>query len=86
MPSSAGELREAAYSHDYEISDHYRESLRDAAPRGTGHEVWVAVERHTRRLLGTVVTPRPGGHISELGQDGELDFRLLAVDPADRAA
>jgi hypothetical protein len=31
---AVGELREAAYSHDYEISDHYRESLRDAAPRG----------------------------------------------------
>ena len=28
--------------------------------------------------------PRPGGRISELGQDGELDFRLLAVAPAAR--
>jgi GNAT superfamily N-acetyltransferase len=82
--AAVGALREAAYSHDYEISDHYRQSLRDAAPRGTGQEVWVAVERHTGRLLGTVVTPRPGGHISELGQDAELDFRLLAVDPAAR--
>jgi ribosomal protein S18 acetylase RimI-like enzyme len=31
-----------------------------------------------------VITPRPGGHISELGRDGELDFRLLAVAPAAR--
>jgi GNAT superfamily N-acetyltransferase len=80
---AAGELREAAYAHDYDISDHYRESLRDAAPRG-GHQVWVAADRHTGRLLGTVVTPGPGGHISELGRDGELDFRLLAVAPAAR--
>lgn len=28
--------------------------------------------------------PRPDGRISELGQDGELDFRLLAVAPAAR--
>lgn len=55
---AVGELREAAYVHDYEISDHYRETLRDAAPRG-GHEVWVAVDRHTGRLFGTVVTPGP---------------------------
>jgi ribosomal protein S18 acetylase RimI-like enzyme len=35
-------------------------------------------------LLGTVTAPLPGGHISELGQDGELDFRLLAVAPSAR--
>jgi len=79
-----GELSEAAYSHDFAISDHYRESLRDVAARAVEHEVWVAVDRHTGQLLGTVVTPRPGGHISELGQDGELDFRMLAVAPAAR--
>jgi hypothetical protein len=28
-----GELSEAAYSHDYDISDRYRESLRDVAAR-----------------------------------------------------
>jgi hypothetical protein len=42
---AVGELREVAYAHDYDISDHYREPLGDAAPRD-GHEVWVAVERH----------------------------------------
>jgi hypothetical protein len=44
----------------------------------------VAVDRHTGQLLGTVVTPRPGGHVSELGRPGELDFRLLAVAPSAR--
>lgn len=44
----------------------------------------MAVDRHAGQLLGTVVSPRPGGHISELGRDGELDFRLLTVAPAAR--
>jgi GNAT superfamily N-acetyltransferase len=79
-----GALREAAYSHDYEITDHYRGILRDVAPPGSRHEVWVAVDRHSGQCLGTVTVPRPGGHISELGRDGELDFRLLAVAPAAR--
>jgi ribosomal protein S18 acetylase RimI-like enzyme len=52
--------------------------------RAAEHEVWVAVDRRTGQLLGTVVSHRPGGHTSELGQDGELDFRLLAVAPAAR--
>jgi GNAT superfamily N-acetyltransferase len=79
-----GELREAAYSHDYEVSDNYRVALRDVAARGAEQEVWVALDRHTGQLLGTVTVPGPGGHISELGRDGELDFRLLAVAPAAR--
>jgi GNAT superfamily N-acetyltransferase len=78
------ELSEAAYSHDYEISDAYRQSLRDVAARAAKHEVWVAVDRSTGQLLGTAVTPRPGGHVSELGRSGELDFRLLAVAPSAR--
>jgi GNAT superfamily N-acetyltransferase len=82
--AAAGELREAAYSHDYDISDRYRQSLRDVATQAAGHEVWMAVDRHDGQLLGTVTAPRPGGHVSELGQDGELDFRLLAVAPAAR--
>jgi ribosomal protein S18 acetylase RimI-like enzyme len=78
------ELSDAAYSHDYKISDHYRDNLRDVAARAAEHEVWVAVDRHSGQLLGTVVTPRPGGHLSELGRDGELEFRLLAVAPSAR--
>jgi GNAT superfamily N-acetyltransferase len=79
-----GELSEAAYSHDYDISDRYRESLRDVAARAAVTEVWVAADRHTGQLLGTVTAPRPGGQVSELGRDGELDFRLLAVAPPAR--
>jgi ribosomal protein S18 acetylase RimI-like enzyme len=79
-----GDLGVAAYGHDYDISDGYRRSLRDVAARAAEHEVWVAVDRQTGQLLGSVVTPRPGGHVSELGRDGELDFRLLAVAPSAR--
>jgi GNAT superfamily N-acetyltransferase len=78
------ELNVAAYSHDYEISDSYRQSLRNVAARAAEHEFWVAVDRPTGQLLGSVLAPRPGGHVSELGRDGELDFRLLAVAPSAR--
>lgn len=73
-----------AYSHDYDIGDEYRASLTDVAARAREHEVWVAEDLSTGELLGTVATPRPGGHISPLGRAGELDFRLLAVSPAAR--
>jgi GNAT superfamily N-acetyltransferase len=78
------ELSVQAYAHDYDISDEYRASLADVASRAREHEVWVAEDLATGQLLGTVATPRPGAHISPLGEDGELDFRLLAVDPAAR--
>lgn len=79
-----GELSVAAYGHDYDISDHYRQSLRDVATRAAEHEVWVAVDQRSGQLLGTAVTPKSGRHVSELAHDGELDFRLLAVSPSAR--
>lgn len=74
-------LSVAAYAHDDDLSDTYRASLADVAARAAEHEVWVAQDRATGALLGTVATPRAGRHISPLGQEGELDFRLLAVSP-----
>ena len=78
------QLSVEAYAHDYDISDDYRASLADVAARAREHEVWVVEDLATGELLGTVATPRPGGHISPLGEDGELDFRLLAVAPSAR--
>ncbi|MDM8084933.1 GNAT family N-acetyltransferase [Cellulomonas cellasea] len=78
------ELTVAAYSHDYAISDRYRAELADVEARAREHEVWVAQDLATGALLGAVATPRPGARISLVAEDGELDFRLLAVDPAAR--
>ncbi len=78
------ELAVGAYLADYDLSHDYLASIADVGPRAREHEVWVAQDRATGALLGTVATPRSGGHLSDLGRPGELDFRLLAVDPAAR--
>ncbi|MDO9398368.1 MAG: GNAT family N-acetyltransferase [Herbiconiux sp.] len=48
-------------------------------------EVWVAVDADDR-VLASVTLPRAGGPqtLTGLARDGELEFRLLAVDPAAR--
>jgi len=74
-------VTETAYSHDYELPESYRRSLLDVATRAARDQVWVAEDPATGRILGTVWTPLPGGRISPLARDGELDFRLLAVAP-----
>ncbi|SIO20455.1 GNAT family N-acetyltransferase [Agromyces cerinus] len=73
-----------AYELEYEISEEYRASILAVGERAAEHEVWVAVDAATGTLLGSVATPRPGRTISPLAQPGELDFRLLAVDPSAR--
>jgi len=79
------ELSVAAYTQQYEgLPADYVASIGDVAPRARDHEVWVAVDRSTRELLGTVTTPRVGENLSGLGRPDELDFRLLAVGPAGR--
>lgn len=74
-------LSERAYSHDYTLNDSYRASIVDVAGRAAEHQVWVAVDRSTGALLGTVSTPRVGAAMTDLAQPGEMDFRLLAVSP-----
>ena len=73
-----------AYELDYDLSDGYRASILAVAERAAEHDVWVAADAASGVLLGSVATPRPGGTISPLAQPGELDFRLLAVDPSAR--
>lgn len=73
-----------AYAHDYTLSDEYRASIADVASRAREHEVWVAQDLATGALLGTVATPRAGANLSDLGREGEVDFRLLAVAPSAR--
>ncbi|MFD6445311.1 GNAT family N-acetyltransferase [Promicromonospora sp. NPDC060204] len=86
---AAAEVLVTAYTHDFDISDGYRQSLGDVSRWASEHEVWVAVPAAetgsgggTTRVLGVVVIPALGGPaLSQLAQDGELDFRLLATHP-----
>ncbi|WP_394552668.1 GNAT family N-acetyltransferase [Agromyces sp. MMS24-JH15] len=73
-----------AYEHDYDVSPTYRASILDVGERAREHQVWVATDASDGTLLGTVATPGRGATISPLARAGELDFRLLAVDPAAR--
>lgn len=73
-----------AYELEYDISAEYRASILAVAERAAEHEVWVAADAASGALLGAVATPRPGRTISPLARPGELDFRLLAVDPSAR--
>lgn len=81
---AVGRLRLAAYRHDYEIGDDYAAQMLDIAAHEEVAEVWVAVDATTGALLATVTTARPGSNFTPLGRPGELDWRLLAVDPAAR--
>lgn len=81
---AVADLSERAYTLEYDISDGYRSTLRNVAERAQQHQVWVAVDTLDGALLGAVATPKRGNTISPLAQAGELDFRLLAVDPPAR--
>lgn len=74
----------AAYESDYPVGERYRAVLLDVAERAREHETWVAADPEDDRPLGTVTTGRPGRLITPIGRPGELDFRLLGVDPAAR--
>ena len=81
---AVADLSERAYTLEYDISEGYRSTLRSVAERAREHQVWVAVDRLDGTLLGAVATPKRARTISPLARAGELDFRLLAVDPPAR--
>jgi ribosomal protein S18 acetylase RimI-like enzyme len=72
-------LIEGAYAADFELSENYRADIAAVADRARDHQVWVATDATSGRLLGTASTPRAGAAISPLARDGELDFRFLGV-------
>ncbi|MFF0910815.1 GNAT family N-acetyltransferase [Microbacterium enclense] len=79
----AGRVTAEAYRQSYDgLTEGYLASLADVAGRVAQGEVWVAVDGDA--IVGTVWVPRPGERLSPLAQDGELDFRQLAVAPAAR--
>lgn len=59
--------------------DDYRERLADVATRDREAEIWVAVDG--AHVLGNVTVCPPGSSWSEIAEDGEGEFRMLAVSP-----
>ncbi|WP_411698886.1 N-acetyltransferase family protein [Conyzicola sp.] len=79
------QLTVAAYTADYDdLPADYLAELAAVEQRAVAHQVWVAVDDGSGRILGTMATGKPGRAISDLALDGEFDYRLLAVDPAAR--
>jgi SAM-dependent methyltransferase/ribosomal protein S18 acetylase RimI-like enzyme len=61
-------------------ADGYADVLRDVAARAAAAEVLVAEEGG--ELLGTITFVPDGGALGEIAEDGEAEFRMLAVAPA----
>ncbi len=77
----AGELCVAAYRAGGHLpdGDPYTDVLRDARARARTADVLV-LERQGA-VIGTVTVCPPGSPLAEIGLEGELEFRFLAVDP-----
>ncbi|NLE70985.1 MAG: GNAT family N-acetyltransferase [Actinomycetales bacterium] len=79
-----GELTAQAYLTDALVDpDHwYVGELRDAARRAREATVLVAVDGD--RVVGTITLAPAGSPYAEIAQQGEMELRMLAVDPAAR--
>jgi hypothetical protein len=58
------ELVSRAYAGDFELNPAYLAEIERVAERARSAEVWVAADRATGALLGTVTTPLPGERLS----------------------
>jgi ribosomal protein S18 acetylase RimI-like enzyme len=81
--AAVGELTAAAYLADGHAPEFYVDELRDAAARAETAELLVATDA-TGALLGTVTLCQPGTPLAEISRAGEVEFRMLATDPATR--
>lgn len=76
-----GDLTVAAYApHTTGPTDFYIERLRDVETRAREAEVWVA--EIDGEVVGGVTWTPPGSPWREIAEEGEAEFRMLAVDPA----
>jgi predicted N-acetyltransferase YhbS len=77
-----GELTVAAYRADGQLDgDHgYEHELADVARRAAAGEVLVATDEQGT-ALGAVLLARFGSPYAEMARHGELELRMLAVDP-----
>jgi N-acetylglutamate synthase len=89
--AQVGQVTAHAYVADGLVeADHwYADELRDAAARAAAATVLVAVARDAdgaagERVLGTITLATPGSPYAEIARDGEVELRMLAVDPAAR--
>ena len=78
---SVGALTVRAYTHDGGMSpeDRYARILADAEDRAERAELYIA--ELAGRIVGTVTVAEHGTPYAEISQSGELEFRMLAVDP-----
>jgi len=77
-----GRIAVDAYRADGQLSDEnrYERALRDASHRARYSELLVAVDAD--RVVGSVALCEPGSRLAEICHPGELEFRMLSVDPA----
>lgn len=66
-----------------EADSPYGQKLADARTRAREAEVWVAVDDGDT-ILGTVTMAAPGSPWAQVAGPWDLEFRMLAVDPAAR--
>ncbi len=79
---AAGSVVAAAYLHDLQVSAGYVERLRDAVTRAEQAVLLVAVD--DERLLGSVTYVAGGTTMAQLAATGEVELRMLGVDPTQR--
>lgn len=79
--AAVGELCVRAYAAGGHLSpaDDYADTLRDAGRRASTAEVLVALR--DGETVGTVTICPPDSEFSEVGGEGESEFRFLAVAP-----
>lgn len=83
-----GELTAEAYLGDglldFGEADPYLAELRDVRRRSEHAQVMVAADQRTDELLGAVAYVGEGGEFADIAQEGEGEFRMLAVCAAGR--
>ena len=80
---AAGAVVAAAYQHDLQVSAGYLERLRDAESRAAQAVLLVAAD--DERVLGSVTYVPGGTAMAQLAASGEVELRMLGVDPSARA-
>ncbi|GLZ76118.1 N-acetyltransferase [Actinorhabdospora filicis] len=82
---AAGRISVTAYregGHFTGDAEFYAKKLADAETRATQCDLLVAVDAASQDVLGTVAYCPYGTPLTELCEEGEAEFRMLAVDPA----